>query len=160
MLSGWVFFSPQATVIYNKLPKKKEEKNLGLWKGSMTHWEEQHAVKRLLRWAFIIHFVAVRNAPVLSEETSGHINTNCPCARRQWSALISSKVDKVWERWEAVKALQLLKEEMDSTISPQPCCAFSRTFSLHLKIKPSTLSPRIYNFNHISTVQTLNIIQV
>lgn len=56
----------------------------------------------LLRQAFITHFMAVRHSQVLSEETSGHITVNCHCARLYWSALISSKVDMVWERSERI----------------------------------------------------------
>lgn len=57
----------------------------------------------LLRQAFITHFMAVRHSQVLSGETSGYITVNCLCARLQWSASISSKVDTVWERSEGIR---------------------------------------------------------
>lgn len=42
--------------------------------------------------------MAVRHGQVLSEETPGYIKASCHCARVQCSALISSKLDMVWER--------------------------------------------------------------
>lgn len=126
MLSGWLLPSPRKTTITSNkstIKKTKQKKNLDYWKRVWLIQMNNTQRTRLPRWAFIIHF----EARALSEETSGHISTSCPCAR-QWSALISAKVDMVWERWEGVKVLQLHKVVMCSTISPQLCCSFSRMF--------------------------------
>lgn len=56
-----------------------------------------------LRQAFITLFMAVRCIQVLSEETSGYIKANCHCARLRWSALISGKMDMVWERSKGIR---------------------------------------------------------
>lgn len=56
----------------------------------------------LLRQAFITLFMAVQRSRALSEETSGYIRPSCHRARLHWSALISIKMDMVWDRSEGI----------------------------------------------------------
>lgn len=67
-------------------------------KGSLTHWDEQHAVNEFAETGFYNPLVAVLCSQVLSEETSGYITVDCHCARLHWSPPISSKMNTVWER--------------------------------------------------------------
>lgn len=76
----------------------------------------------LLRRAFITHFMAVRRSQVLSEEASGHITANCQCARLHWSALISNKLDMVWERSAGIRPP---RRETDA-LSTEHCDGFTK----------------------------------